>query len=322
MSATGEADALAIRTQLSRPNLTAERERHLLETRRRSRDELVRERALRELWESHSKLVIAVARQYRRPDLEITDLVGAGHLGMHAAIEGFDPDRFDTRLSTYAIGWIRHYIQDYISRHAFPVRPPASTAHRQLLRMTGRLFAAARQSCHRDRVPATDAELCARVGARIGLSGDEVAQCLCLARGEAVSFDSTTTGTAAARSLEQELAVEAASPEETVILQLDRAKLRDRLRVLAEQVLGERERKVFLARCMSDDEDAVHLESLAAELGVTRERVHQLELSAKRKIAVALAQDGLLEPGSGKVELPKSRAPRRGKPMDTAATKR
>ncbi len=300
MSVAGHAETTAIRAQLCRPNLTAERERYLLLTRRNSSDAKARQRALSDLWESHSKLVVAIARQYRRPDLEMTDLVGAGHLGMHAAIEGFDPDRFDTRLSTYAVGWIRHYIQDYIRRHAFPVRPPGSMAHRQLFRTTGRLFADARRSCHREGVQATDAELCARVGARIGLSGDEVAQCLSLARGD---VDAT--------HFQSRLTAQDASPEEAVILRLDHAKLRRRVLGLAEEVLGERERKVFLARCMTDDEGATHFESLAAELGVTRERVYQLEVSAKRKIAVALTQDGLLNPASAQLELRKSRAPRR-----------
>jgi RNA polymerase sigma factor (sigma-70 family) len=305
---TAHAETPAIRSLLRRPNLTAERERHLLRTCRAGRDEKARQQALSELWESHSKLVVAVARQFRRPDLEMTDLVGAGHLGMHAAIEGFDPDRFDSRLSTYAIRWIRHYIQDYIRRHAFPVRPPASTAHRQLFRTTGRLFADARRSCHREGIAASDGELCGRVGARIGLSGDEVAQCLSLARGDALPFDAPDTDE---RFIEAGLASRDASPEDAVIHRLDHAKLRRRIMVLTGEVLGERERKVFLARCMTDDEAATHLESLAAQLGVTRERVHQLEASAKRKIAVALTRDGLLDPANGGLELPRSRAPRR-----------
>jgi len=309
MPATGRAEALALRAQLAHPNLTAERERHLLLTRRRSADEHARQQALSELWESHSKLVVAVARQYRRADLEMTDLVGAGHLGMHAAIEGFDPDRFDTRLSTYAIRWIQYYIQDYIRRHAYPVQLPSSNAHRQLFRMTGRLFAEARRSCHRDDVAATDAELCARVGRQIGLSGDEVARCLSLARGDAMSFDAPAEGDAT--PLSGQLAADDISPEEAVILRLDHAKLRRRILALTEEILGERERKVFLARCMSDEETIAHLESLAAELGVTRERVYQLEVSAKLKIAVALAHDGLIDPAVGTFELPKSRAPRR-----------
>ena len=307
MAAMGQAETLAIRAQLSRPSLTAERERHLLLTRHRSGDERARQQALSELWESHSKLVVAVAKQYRRPDLEMTDLVGAGHLGMHAAIEGFDPERFGTRLSTYAIGWIRHYIQDYIRRHAYPVRPPSSDAHRLLFRMTGKLFAEARRSCMRDEVQPTDGELCARVGARIGLPGDEVARCLSLARGEALNVHAESDeGT-----LAELLPAQDPSPEEAVIVRLDHAKLRRRILGLARDILGERERRVFLARCMSSDETITHLDSLAAELGVTRERVYQLEVSAKRKIAVALTHEGLLDPATGTFEIPRMRAPRR-----------
>ena len=121
MPVTDHAESLAVRSLLRRPNLTAERERQLLRTRHASSDEAARQQALSELWESHAKLVLAVARQYHRPDLSMSELVGAGHLGMRAAIDGFDPDQGDIRLSTYAVGWIRHYIQDYIRRHAVPL---------------------------------------------------------------------------------------------------------------------------------------------------------------------------------------------------------
>ena len=110
MPVTGHADSLAVRSLLRRPNLTAEHERQLLRARHASGDEAARQQALQELWESHAKLVLAVARQYHRPDLSMSELVGAGHLGMRAAIDGFDPDQGDIRLSTYAVGWIRHYI--------------------------------------------------------------------------------------------------------------------------------------------------------------------------------------------------------------------
>jgi RNA polymerase sigma factor (sigma-70 family) len=308
MTVTAQAETPAIRSLLRRPTLTVERERHLLRTCRASLSEKARLQALSELWESHSKLVVAIARQFRHPDLEMTDLVGAGHLGMQAAIEGFDPDRFGTRLSTYAIRWIRHYIRDYISRHAFPKRSLGSPAHRQLIRTTGRLFAEARRSCQREGIAASNDELCARVGARIGLPGDEVAQCLKLARGDALRIDIPDADT---RSIQDGLATPIQPPEDATIHRLDHAKLRRRTLVLAEQILGERERMVFLARCMANEGPAAHPESLAARLGVTRDRVHQLEASARRKIAVALAHDGLLDSADRSVDLPKSRAPRR-----------
>ena len=90
MPVMGHVESLAVRSLLRRPNLTAERERQLLRTRHASGDDAARQQALSELWESHAKLVLAVARQYHRPDLSMSELVGAGHLGMRAAIDGFD----------------------------------------------------------------------------------------------------------------------------------------------------------------------------------------------------------------------------------------
>jgi RNA polymerase sigma factor (sigma-70 family) len=307
---SGNAETLAVRALLRRPNLTAERERQLLIARRTSDDEGERQQALAELWESHSKLVVAIARQYQRPGLAMTDLLGAGHLGMHAAIEAFDPDRFESRLATYAVSWIRHYVQDHIAHHAFPVRPPGSAAHRQLFRATGRLFADARSACQREGIMPSDGELNARVGARVGLSGDEVAQCLQLARGDALSLDEPE-GTADEQPLQSRLATQEASPEEAAILRLDHAKLRRRILALTHEILGERERKVFVARCLAEEDSVRHHTSLAAELGVTRERVCQIEVSAKRKIATALSREGLLGTNGTIIDLPRVRAPRR-----------
>jgi DNA-directed RNA polymerase sigma subunit (sigma70/sigma32) len=91
--------------------------------------------------------------------------------------------------------------------------------------------------------------------------------------------------------LAESLADDSVSPEDDAILRIDYAKARSRILVLAREILGERERIVFQARCMTDNE-VVHLDSLARLLGVSRERVYQLEASAKRKIITAMAQEG------------------------------
>ena len=303
---------MAIREQLNRSNLTAERERQLLHVCHTADNDRTRQAALIELWESHSKLVIAVARRYRQPNIELADLIGAGHLGLHAAIERFDVDRFDSRLATYAIGWIRWRIQDYICRNAAPIRLPATNAHRQLSQMAGRLFADARRSCHRERIEATEMELCERIGRRIGLAGDEVARSVRLISGGTISLRTQVTHEDMTQSLEDTLATDSASPEEDVILRLDHAKARKRIMVLVDEILGEREREVFLARSMNDGDEVTHLETLARQFGVTRERVCQLEASAKRKIAMALAQEGYGDFAAGQpIKLPPSRATRR-----------
>jgi RNA polymerase sigma-32 factor len=303
---------LSIRAQLNWSNLTVERERQLLRTCQTDSDEGARRAALTDLWASHSKLVIAIARRFRQPSIELADLIGAGHLGLHAAIARFDTERFEGRLATYAIGWIRWHIQDYIRRNAAPVRLPATTAHRQLAQMAGKLFADARRSCHRESVEATEAELCARIGRRIGLAGDEVARSILLISGGAVSLNTQVTAAGATRNLEETIAADDASPEEDVILRLDHAKARKRIMTLVHEILGEREREVFLARCMGDGDEVSHLETLARRFGVTRERVCQLEASAKRKITAALVQEGYANiAGEKPITLPTSRAKRR-----------
>jgi RNA polymerase sigma-32 factor len=303
MPVTGHVESLAVRSLLRRPNLTAERERQLLRTRHASGDEAARQQASSELWESHAKLVLAVARQYHRSDLSMSELVGAGHLGMRAAIDGFDPDHGDIRLSSYAVGWIRHYIQDYIRRHALPLQPWASPGQRQLIRSAGRLFADARRSCQREGIEPTEAELCTRVGARIGLGDEAVAQCAALALSDAPA--------AAPLSAASEISGHLPAPD----LRLDHAKLRRRVTTLAQEILGERERIVFLARCVGEPRGT--RQRLAMEMGVTRERILQLEVSAKRKIAAALAHHGVLHPVADRAKPRAGRSLRR--PAETPA---
>jgi DNA-directed RNA polymerase sigma subunit (sigma70/sigma32) len=177
-------------------------------------------------------------------------------------------------------------------RNLGPVRLPSSTPHRQLAQMSGRLFADARRSCARARVEPTESELCARIGRRIGMHEDEVARSMCLIQGGTLSLHADTADNSRGLKLMDMLADDGDSPEDAVILRLDHAKARKRIMVLTHEILGERERAVFLARCMTGNDDIPHLDSLAKEFGVSRERVYQLEVSAKQKIATALAQEG------------------------------
>jgi RNA polymerase sigma-32 factor len=300
----------AIRSQLDRSNLTVERERHLLRLAQRGASPGLRHAALTELWESHSKLVVAIASRYRRFNIELLDLVGAGHLGLHTAIERFDPDRYQTRLSTYAIGWIRWFIQDYIRRNTGPVRLPESSAHRQLAQNSIRLLADARRTCERERVEPTESALCERISRRIGLDPGDVACSLRMLQGGSLSLHQPGPGGADAPSLQDTLPDETAGTEDSTILRLDHAKLRNRIQVLAGEILGERERIVFASRCLADSDDVVHLDDLAVRFGVSIERVYQLEASAKRKIATALAQEGYtrLVGEGGEIRLPTTRA--------------
>ena len=120
-------------------------------------------------------LVAAIAAKYRRLDVDHDDLINAGHLGLHTAIMRFDTERFDTRLAAYASVWIRWYINDYIRRNSGPVRLPGRARIGNWLNRSRLLIEARRPATGRVSSP-LDSELHERIGRRIGLSADEVAQ--------------------------------------------------------------------------------------------------------------------------------------------------
>ena len=271
------------------PNLDETRERTLLNRVHNSECASERREALSELWMSHGKLVMAIASKYRRSDIDHDDLINAGHLGLHAAIVRFDVNRYESRLSTYAAVWIRWFILDYIRRNSGPVRLPESRAHRQLAQSGARLMAEARAACLREGVTPTDDELHARVGARVGLDADEVAQAMRLLRGgRATLMDRDEE----ANDAGEQLPDDAALSDDDMIQRLDHQRLRARLRHLAGEILGEREREIFLARSLTNNDHVPSLEDFAVRYGVSIARVHQIEISARRKIATALAASG------------------------------
>ncbi|GEM_PF-6596290 len=282
----------AVRHQMDRTNLTAERERTLLLQLRTAPTQSARHLAMTELWECHSKLVVSVASQYRRSGLEFLDLVGAGHLGLHKAIERFDLNRLDNRVAAYATGWIRYFIKDYIRRNMTLVRFPESNAHRQLVQMNVKLVADARSACLREGVEPTESALHERIGRRIGMTSSDVTYTLRLLSGGMLSLNATSDDSPQGRRLQDMLADHTAVSEDDVILRMDQAKARKRIMALVEETLGERERAIFLARCLPANGEVTSLETLSTTYGVSRERIHQLEASGRRKITTALANQG------------------------------
>jgi RNA polymerase sigma-32 factor len=273
------------------PNLDESRERELF-ARMRSADSADDRRvAVTELWMSHGKLVAAIAAKYRRSGIDHNDLINAGHLGLHAAIMRFDASRFNTRLSAYASIWIRSYVQDYIRRNVGPVRLSDSKAHRQLVQCAPRLIADARKSCERECVAPTDTELHLRIGRRVGLTEDQVAQGLRLIQGAKVSLNNRDENGEYGSNLPDGTA----STSDDINERMDQERLRSRIHTLANDVLGERERIVFLARSMSDGHAVPSQDVFAGQFGVSNSRVHQIEVSARRKIAVALVVAGYTE---------------------------
>ena len=167
-----------------------------------------------------------------------------------------------------------------------------------------------------DQMVAAPSAICEKISHRIGLNPSDIACSLRMLQGGSLSLNQPGPGGHDAGMLEDTLADETAGSEDSAILRLDHARLRARVMALTNEILGERERTVFQARCLADTDKITHLSDLAGRFGVSVERVHQLEASAKRKIARALTREGYaqLVTEDGNVRLPQTRS-RRGRPV-------
>ncbi len=275
--ATQRANVRFIRASMKQPLLTREREMHLARLWRENEDE----DALHELVSSYTRLVISMAGKFRNYGLPMGDLVQEGNIGLMQAAARFEPER-DVRFSTYASWWIRSAMQDYVLRNWSIVRTGTTAAQKSLFFNLRRLRAKIADASatqlspeQRDqiaeelRVNTTDVEsmesrLSASdqsLNARVGEDGEE----------EWIGF----------------LKDDGPSPEE-VVIGLKDAESRSRWLREAIGELSEREQTIIRRRRMVDD--GATLEELGKVLGVSKERVRQLEHRALQKLKVSIAK--------------------------------
>lgn len=240
-------------------------------------------KALHKLSAAHMRLVIAIAARFRHYGLSIADLVQEGHVGLLEAAARFAPER-DVRFSTYATWWIRASIQDYVLRNWSIVRGGTSSSQKALFFNLRRLRA--RLARQPDAV-------------RIGEAYQTIANAIGVSRADVELMDSRLSGSDV--SLNAQLVEDDSSgsaqrmdflvdsqplPDEVVAETLDsdrRAKwLRDAL-----AILSERELRIVRERRLTDE--LVTLETLGDELGISKERVRQIENRALIKLRRALS---------------------------------
>jgi RNA polymerase sigma-32 factor len=233
--------------------------------------------ALSRLVGSHLRFVIKIARGYRGWGLPMSDLIQEGTVGLLRAVHGFDPDR-KLRLSTYAMWWIRAALQDYVLRSWSMVRVGTTSAQKALA-LTLRRISAEMAEAGED----LGDEIATALADRFGTTTAEV---MALARRIMTCDGSLNRPVAGASSIER-LASELPTPEQAV------AEISE-IRLLGEAVgaavarLPPREQFVIRKRYFTDARET--FEAIGQELGVSKDRVRQLEVRA-----LATLQD-LLEP--------------------------
>lgn len=210
--------------------------------------------------------VITVALEYRRWGAPLEDLVQQGNLGLLKAAKKFDPDR-DCRLITYAVYWIRAEIRDYVVRAYRLVRIGTTKNERRAVRNYRKT---------REDDPAA-------LAAGSGITLEAAERLLPMLRARDVSLDVTYDGESP--QLDR-LASNEPSPEE----QNDRAQFEADARARVQEAIGrlpEREALIVRERLLQDE--PITLEALGTRLGISKERVRQLEERARRRLRADLA---------------------------------
>jgi RNA polymerase primary sigma factor len=256
---------LYVRQIGSGPLLTREEERELAR-RKDAGDDAARQRLI----ESNLRLVMSVARNYARADVPLLDLIQEGNLGLMRAVEKFDY-KLGFKLSTYATWWIRQAITRALVDQGRTIRLPLHVANdvRQLLRTRRQLA----QKLNRE---PTLAELAAEAKQ----SEERVQELLELIE-TPVSLE---TPVGDGESLYGDLLedVRASAPLE---LTADKARAKELVEALG--TLEPRLRRVVTLRFGLDGGTPCTLDEIGADVGVTRERVRQLETRALRELRLA-----------------------------------
>ena len=235
--------------------------------------------ALHALVTSHLRLVVKIAKRYRDYGLPLDDLIAEGNIGMMQAAKKFDPDR-GFRLSTYAMWWIRGSIQEYILRSWSLVKVGTTASQKKLffnLKKIRRQLAAIDEG---DLAP----ERIATIAHWLDVSEQEVVGMTSRLAGHDHSLNVPISADGDGE-MQDWLVDERPNQEEELI---ERGEQQDRKARLARAIehLSDREKRILAERRLRDR--PARLENLAAEFGVSRERIRQIENRALKKLCRAM----------------------------------
>jgi RNA polymerase sigma-32 factor len=230
---------------------------------------------------SHLRFVIKIARTYRSFGLPMADLVQAGTVGLIQAVRRFNPER-DARLSTYAMWWIRASIQEHVVRSWSAVRV-STTAAQKALFLHLRKF----RSDLAEGADALGDEVAQNLSRHFGLPlRDVLAMAGRVARSDwSLNAPAGGRGEDASDNWLERVRDERPNPEEAVAQASEAHFFRSAV-ARAMEALDAREQVIIRRRYM--DEAKTTFAALAAELGLSKERVRQLEAIALDKLRSAL----------------------------------
>ena len=224
---------------------------------------------------SHLRFAAKLALKYRGYGLPVSDLISEANIGLIQAINRFEPER-GFKFATLAMWWVRAQIQEYVLKSWSLVKIGSTSVQKKL-------FFGLRKA--KSKIAALgDAELSVSdansLATTFGVPVKEVLDMDRRLRGDAsLNVRVGDDGDGAERI---EYLVDDSESQETLLAEREEAAYRHEALNAALDVLNPRERRIFVARRLSDDPDT--LETLAGEYGISRERVRQIEVSAFDKV--------------------------------------
>lgn len=256
--------------------LDAVTERELALAWRDERDEA----ALHRLISAYLRLAVAMAARFSRYGAPMGDLVQQAGLGLLKAADRFDPDR-GVRFSTYAVWWIKAEMQDFVLRNWSIVRIGSTAAQKALFFNLRRVQAQLQREARALGEDLDAPGLQARIARRIGVPLADVEMMDGRLAGGDVSLNARASGDEDGREWIETIEDESVQAEEQIAARHDGAVLRDWLHEAMGR-LTPRERYIVAARRLR--ETARTLEDLGTELGLSKERVRQVEAAAYAKM--------------------------------------
>ena len=235
--------------------------------------------AAHQLVTSHLRLVAKIAMGYRGYGLPVSEVISEGNVGLMQAVKRFEPDK-GFRLATYAMWWIKASIQEYILR-SWSLVKMGTTANQKKLFFNLRKAKSKISALQEGDLRPDQVDIIAK---RLGVTKQDVVDMNRRLGGDA-SLNAPIREDGDSGEWQDWLADNSES-QETVMAAHEEMDNRRKALSSALSVLNDRERRIFEARRLADD--PITLEELAAEFGVSRERVRQIEVRAFEKVQKAV----------------------------------
>ncbi|MBK8759846.1 MAG: RNA polymerase sigma factor RpoH [Sulfuritalea sp.] len=245
--------------------------------------------AARELVTSHLRLVIAIARGYLGYGLPHADLIQEGNIGLMKAVKRFDPDR-GVRLVSFAMHWIKAEIHEYILKNWRLVKIATTKAQRKLFFNLRSMKASLAQDVDsRQGFNTLGPEEVKAVARQLGVKPGEVIEMETRLTGADVSLEPLSDDDEDSYAPIAYLAADKNAEPSAIIERKEYDRLQDEGLRTALAALDDRGRDIVQRRWLvADGEEAATLHELAAEYGISAERIRQIEVKAMQKMKTRL----------------------------------